>query len=127
MIVSEGGGSMTKDYPLLSNPRFIELVVNSESTNQSYFKEAHKRKKNRRSVLARIEIVVECIQTHDVVVGIFDDDNHEEGVGYYIIKGQSGALPMILSGEAEGISFITIPCKLEQAVYMSQRYGDMKN
>ena len=66
----------------------------------------------------------QCIQGHDLVFGIWQEDGAPLGVGHSIIKGR-GALERIKRTETEGLAITAVRCRnAEEAEAMRQLYGD---
>ncbi len=66
----------------------------------------------------------QCIQSHDLVYGNWQEDRLPLGVGYTIIKGR-GALERIKRAEAEGLAITAVHClNAEEAEAMRELYGD---
>ncbi len=66
----------------------------------------------------------QCIQNHDLVFGVWQDDTTPLGVGHSIIKGR-GALERVKRTGTEGLAITAIRCRnAEEAEAMRQLYGD---
>jgi hypothetical protein len=101
---------------------FLDLVNDGQRKYQEFFKDAHLNTKSSDSEILRVYIT-----RHDIAIGIFKDAEYELGWGFYVIKGQPTSMRIVQSGVAEQVSLVVIPCReLEEAVAMSQVYGDIK-
>ena len=66
----------------------------------------------------------QCIQDHDLVYGIWQEDGAPLGVAHSIIKGR-GTLERIKRAEAEALEITAVLCRnAEEAEAMRQVYGD---
>jgi hypothetical protein len=117
------GGKLIKASTLQKDPQFIE-VLNSGQNHYRRFMEDAKANTN----LPDVKILKDYITRCDIVIGIFKDAEYELGWGFYFIKGRTLCLRIINTGKTEELPFGVIPCRmLEEAVAMSQIYGDIKH
>ena len=66
----------------------------------------------------------QCIRSHDLVFGVWQDDTTPLGVGHSIIKGR-GALECVKRTGTEWLAITAIRCRnAEEAEAMRQVYGD---
>ena len=74
---------------------------------------------------ARYEMVVEIVESAEIVFAVWQDRSARDGVGYMMVKGQAIARSAVADKRAASTRIAAIPCQnSEQAEVLLQEFGE---